>query len=136
SFAFLPKQNTADGMLTIALVEGYIARKEIVIEDEDVRARVERLAARMEGEKPLTMATFERYVALIEATPGYKFKVRVPKPKTLGGGTTVRVEEVSAKWYETSLGFDDSKEEELKLMPGVTFNSLTSRGDKLTLTTL
>jgi hemolysin activation/secretion protein len=136
SFAFLPKQNTADGMLTIALVEGYIARKEIVIEDEDVRARVERLAARMEGEKPLTMATFERYVALIEATPGYKFKVRVPKPKTLGGGTTVRVEEVSAKWYETSLGFDDSKEEELKLMPGVTFNSLTSWGDKLTLTTL
>ncbi|GAB4292408.1 MAG: POTRA domain-containing protein [Methylophaga sp.] len=136
SFAFLPKQNTADGMLTIALVEGYIARKEIVIEDEDVRARVERLAARMEGEKPLTMATFERYVALIEATPGYKFKVRVPKPKTLGGGTTVRVEEVSAKWYETSLGFDDSKEEELKLMPGVTFNSLTSRGDRLTLTTL
>ncbi|MBD3634971.1 MAG: ShlB/FhaC/HecB family hemolysin secretion/activation protein [Methylophaga sp.] len=136
SFAFLPKQSTADGVLTIVLVEGYIARKEIVIEDEDVRARVEKLAARMEGEKPLTNATFERYVKLIEATPGYKFKIRVPKPKTIGGGTTVRVEEVSADWFDTSLGFDDSKEEELKLLPGVSFNSLTSFGDKLTLTTL
>ncbi len=136
SFAFLPKQSTADGVLTIVLVEGYIARKEIVIEDEDVRARVEKLAARMEGEKPLTTATFERYVKLIESTPGYKFKIRVPKPKTIGGGTTVRVEEVSADWFDTSLGFDDSKEEELKLLPGVSFNSLTSYGDKLTLTTL
>lgn len=136
SFAFLPKQNTASGVLTIVLVEGYIARKEIVIADEDVRLRVEKLAARMEGEKPLTLRTFERYVRLIEATPGYKFKIRVPKPKTLGGATTVRVEEVSADWFETSLGFDDSKHEELKLLPGVTFNSLTAYGDKLTLTTL
>jgi hemolysin activation/secretion protein len=118
------------------LVEGYITRKEIIIEDEDVKARIEKLAARMEGEKPLTTETFERYVSLIEATPGYKFKIRVPKPKTLGGGTTLRVEEVSADWFETSLGFDDSKEEELKLLPGITFNSLTEYGDKLTLTTL
>lgn len=136
SFAFLPKQNTSSGLLTIVLVEGYITRKEIIIEDEDVKARIEKLAARMEGEKPLTTETFERYVSLIEATPGYKFKIRVPKPKTLGGGTTVRVEEVSADWFETSLGFDDSKEEELKLLPGITFNSLTEYGDKLTLTTL
>ncbi len=136
SFAFLPKQDTSSGLLTIVLVEGYITRKEIIIDDEDVRARVEKLAARMEGEKPLTTKTFERYVGLIEATPGYKFKIRVPKPKTIGGGTTVRVEEVSADWFETSLGFDDSKEEELKLLPGVTFNSLTEYGDKLTLTTL
>jgi len=136
SFAFLPKQNTLTGLLTIVLVEGYIARKEIIIEDEDVRDRVTKLATRMEGEKPLTTRTFERYVSLIEATPGYKFKIRVPKPKTLGGGTTVRVEEVSADWFETSLGFDDSKEEELKLLPGVIFNSLTGYGDRLTLTTL
>lgn len=136
SFAFLPKQNTTSGILTIVLVEGYITRKEIIIEDEDVKARVEKLAARMEGEKPLTTETFERYVSLIEATPGYKFKIRVPKPKTLGGATTVRVEEVRADWFETSLGFDDSKEEELKLLPAVTFNSLTEYGDKLTLTTL
>ncbi len=136
SFAFLPKQDTASGLLTIVLVEGYIARQEIVIEDEDVRARVSRLAAQMQNEKPLRTETFERYVSLIEATPGYRFKIRVPKPKTVGGGTTVRVEEVNADWFETSLGFDDSKEEALRLLPGVTFNSLTTHGDKLTLTTL
>ena len=136
SFALLPEQNTADGLLTIVLVEGYIARQEIVIEDEDVKARVAKLAARMQAEKPLTTATFERYLKLIEATPGYRFKVRVPKPKTYGGGTTIRVEAVSSQWVEGSLGFDDSKEEELKLLPGFKLNSLTSHGDRLTATAL
>lgn len=132
SFALLPDQNTSDGVLTIVLVEGYIARQEIVIEDEDVKARVAKLAARMQTEKPLTTATFERYLKLIEATPGYRFKVRVPKPKTYGGGTTIRVESVNSEWIEGTMGLDDSKEEELKLLPGVRLNSLTSHGDRLT----
>ncbi|WP_297813217.1 POTRA domain-containing protein [uncultured Methylophaga sp.] len=136
SFALLPDQNTSDGVLTIVLVEGYIARQEIVIEDEDVKARVAKLAARMQTEKPLTTATFERYLKLIEATPGYRFKVRVPKPKTYGGGTTIRVESVSSEWIEGTMGLDDSKEEELKLLPGVRLNSLTSHGDRLTATAL
>lgn len=136
SFALLPEQSTSEGVLTIVLVEGYIARQELVIEDEDVRARVAKFADRMQAEKPLTTATFERYTKLIEATPGYKFKIRVPKPKTYSGATTVRVEEAQSEWIQGSMGLDDSKNEELKLLPGVTFNSLTSYGDKLTLTSL
>lgn len=136
SFAFLPKQSTADGMLTITLVEGYVARSEIVVEDPDVKKRIERLAAKLQNEKPLRQSTFERYVSLIESTPGYKFKIRVPKPKTLGGGTTIRVEEAKAEWITTSLGFDDSKEEELKLLASATLNGLTSFGDSLTVSTL
>jgi len=136
SFAFLPKQNTADGLLTIALVEGYVARSEIEISDANVKRRIERLAAKLHNEKPLKQATFERYVSLIESTPGYKFKIRVPKPKTLGGGTTIRVEEAKAEWITTSLGFDDSKEEELRLLASATLNGLTSYGDSLTVSTL
>lgn len=136
SFALLPEQNTADGLLTIVLVEGHIARQELIIEDEDVKARVAKLADKMQAEKPLTTATFERYTKLIEATPGYKFKIRVPKPKTFSGATTVRVEEASAEWIEGSMGLDDGEKEELKLLPGITLNSLTSYGDTLTLTGL
>lgn len=136
SYALLPEQITADGVLTIVLVEGYIARQEIVIEDEDVRTRVARLVTKMQAEKPLTTATFERYLKLIEMTPGYKFKVRVPKPKTFGGGTTVRVEEVSSEWIEGSMGLDDGKEEDLKLLPSVSFNSLSTYGDSLSATAL
>ncbi len=136
SFAFLPKQSTADGLLTIALIEGYVARSEIEISDEDVKRRIERLAAKLHNEKPLKQATFERYVSLIESTPGYKFKIRVPKPKTLGGGTTILVEEAKAEWITTSLGFDDSKEEELRLLASATLNGLTSYGDSLTVSTL
>lgn len=136
SFASLPSQKVENGLLKIVLVEGYIARQEIVIEDENVKARVKKFADKMQGEKPLTKATFERYAHLIEATPGYKFKLRVPKPRTYSGGTTIRVEEVSAEPVETTLGVDDSESEDTKLLAGVTFNSLSASGDKLNLSTL
>lgn len=131
SFAQLPKQTTKDGRLIIVLVEGYIAQSEILVEDEQVRKRLARLARRLETDRPLTRENFERYVKLIEATPGYRFKVRVPKPKTHGGGTTLRIEEVKATSYATSLGFDDSEHEELRLLGSLSVHNLTSYGDKL-----
>lgn len=136
SFAYLPKQDTTDGELTIVLVEGYVAAQDIDIKDEDVKKRVQKLAAKMQDEKPLKQATFERYVSLIENTPGYKFKIRVPKPKQVSGATTIHVEEAKAETIQTSLGFDDSQEEELRLLAGATINSLTSHADRLSLQTL
>lgn len=136
SFAQLPKQNTNDGRLTIALVEGYIAQSEILVEDDRVHERLLRLASLLQTEKPLKRATFERVVKLIESTPGYRFKVRVPKPKTVGGGTTLRVEQAEAKSYTTSLGFDDSEHEELRLLGSLSLHNLTPYGDKLTLSGL
>lgn len=136
SFAFLPKQSRQNGQVTIVLVEGFIADSNIKIEDEQVRARISRLVAKMQSEKPLKLATFERYLKLIEATPGYSLKVSVPKPKKLDGGTTIRVEEVKREPYEFTMGLDDSKAEEPRILGGVTINSLTSNGDKLTLSGL
>lgn len=136
SFAQLPKQTTRDGRLTIVLVEGYIAQSEIAVEDEQVHTRLARLASRLEADRPLRRESFERYVKLIEATPGYRFKVRVPKPKTQGGGTTLRIEEVKATSYATSLGFDDSEHEELRLLGSLSVHNLTSYGDKLTVSGL
>lgn len=136
SFAFLPNQDTVDGSLTIVLVEGYVARSEIVIEDEDVRHRVEKLAAKMHNEIPLKTATFERYLSFIEATPGHTFKVNVPKPKTVNGATTIRVEEVKSQPYDVSIGFNESEEEDFQLLAGISVNSLTSHADKLTFTSL
>jgi hemolysin activation/secretion protein len=136
SFAQLPKQNTSDGRLTIVLVEGYIAQSEILVEDEQVRQRLTRIASNLQADRPLKRESFERNVKLIEATPGYRFKVRVPKPKTQGGGTTLRIEEVKATPYATSLGFDDSEHEELRLLGSLSVHNLTSYGDKLTLSGL
>lgn len=136
SFAFLPKQGAQNGQVTIVLVEGFIADSNIQIEDEGVRARVHKLVAKMQAEKPLKLATFERYLKLIERTPGYSLKVSVPKPKKLDGATTIRVEEAKHEPYELTVGLDDSKAEELRVLGAVSINSLTSHGDKLTLSGL
>lgn len=136
SFAFLPNQNIQDGQLTIVLVEGYVAESDIQIADDDVRRRVERLAAKMQNEKPLKRETFERYLRLIENTPGYKLKVNVPKPKKVNGATLVRVEEVETNDYELNFGLDDSQEEDIRVLAGASVNSMTSYGDKLTVSTL
>ncbi len=136
SFAFVPKQGFNQGQLTIALVEGYVMRTEIEIADEDIKRRVERLVAKIQNEKPLTSATFERYVALIQKTPGYSFKVNVPKPKTINGATTIRVEELKSKKYDFTFGFDDSENEQFTLLAGASLQSMTSNADKLTMSTL
>jgi len=136
AFALLPKQNTQDGKITIALVEGYVARSEIVIEDAKVKNRVERIAAQLHDQIPLEKTTFERYVNLIESIPGYTFKVAVPKPKTLNGATTIRVEQVKRDRIETNIGFDYGDTEDRRIVAGLTVNTLTSAADKLSLTTL
>jgi len=132
SFAFLPKQDINQGRLTISLVEGYVIKSEVVTDNEDVRKRIERFVAKIQSEKPLTKATFERYVALIERTPGYTFKVNVPKPKTVNGATTIRIEEVKSKKYDLTVGLEDSKEDEPSVLVGATMQSMTSYADKLT----
>lgn len=132
SFAFLPKQDGNQGQLIIGLVEGYVIRSEIIIEDDDVKRHVERFVEKIKNEKPLTKATFERYVALIERTSGYAFKINVPKPKTFNGATTIRVEEVKSKNYDLTAGFDTSKGEESSLLISGTVQSLTSYADRLT----
>lgn len=136
SFALLPQQKTHDGRITIVLVEGYVARSEIVIEDEKVKKRVEQLAAKLHNQIPLQKDMFERYVSLIESVPGYTFKVRVPKPKTVNGATTIRVEQVDRNRIDTTIGLDDGETEDRRILAGVTVNSLTSAADKLSLTTL
>lgn len=136
SFALLPQQKTQDGRITIVLVEGYVARSEIVIEDEKVKKRVEQLAAKLHNQIPLQKDMFERYVSLIESVPGYTFKVRVPKPKTVNGATTIRVEQVDRNRIDTTIGLDDGETEDRRILAGVTVNSLTSAADKLSLTTL
>ena len=136
SFAFVPKQGFNEGRLTIALVEGYVMRTEIEIDDQDIKRRVARFAAKIQNEKPLTKATFDRYVALIEKTPGYTFKVNVPKPKTINGATTIRVEELKSKKYDFTFGFDDSESAELTVLADASLQSMTSNADKLMVSTL
>ncbi len=135
SFAFLPKQQLADGLLTITLVEGHVVQHEIVVKDEQVKQRLARYVAKIQNDKPLKKSTFERYVALIKKTPGYTFKINVPKPKTINGATTIRIEEVKSKHYDATFGVD-VVDDDVQVLVGGTMQSMTSYADKLSFSTL
>lgn len=136
SYAHLPAQDTRNGKLTIVIVEGYVARSEVVIEDEKVKKRVQQLAAKLLHQVPLKQSVFERYVRLIESIPGYTFNIQVPEPKTISGATTIRVEQVSNNRIETNIGLDMGDEEANRIIAGLTANSLISAGDQTTFSTL
>ncbi|MFW1678617.1 ShlB/FhaC/HecB family hemolysin secretion/activation protein [Pontibacter sp. JAM-7] len=135
SFAHLPRQTLADGKLVIMLIEGHITQSEIKVEDPDVRARIERLVAKLQQLKPLTRKGYERYVSLIQKTPGYRFKVNVPRPVTTTGATKILVEATEVRKTNRSFNLDGDQDD-LRVQLGLTLNSLTSNADRLTVSAL
>ncbi|MDF2181603.1 POTRA domain-containing protein [Neptuniibacter sp. CAU 1671] len=135
SFAHLPRQSLANGNLIVMLIEGHIAQSDIKIEDPDVRARIEGLVAKLQQLKPLTLEGYERYISLIQSTPGYRFKVNVPRPVTTSGATTILVEATEVRTFDRSFNIQ-ADQDEVRLQLGLTVNSLTSNADKLTVSGL
>lgn len=131
SFAYLPAKNFEEGQLRIVLVEGHIARTEIVLEDEAVAARVEHLVAPLLDERPLTRATFERVTGLIERIPGARLSLRAPVPRTPNGATTLRVEQRRIDHFDYSGSLNGGDEQDTLFINRVTTKSLTSHADTL-----
>ncbi|WP_420554870.1 ShlB/FhaC/HecB family hemolysin secretion/activation protein [Neptuniibacter marinus] len=132
SYASIPSgQDLSSGKIIIRLVEGYVARSEVEVDSKRIEDRIERYVTRMMQERPLSKKTFERYVSLIEATPGYKFHINVPKPMSATGATTIRVEQVEKELIQPSLALDNSDSNRILASVGV--NSSTSYADQLTI---
>jgi len=86
SQALVPAQEIRDGRVRISVVEGFIAAYSFS-EAEPVSARpIARYAQRILGERPLTAATLERYLLLMNDLPGVVARVTlVPSASTPGG---------------------------------------------------
>ncbi|AFJ01248.1 hemolysin activation/secretion protein [Methylophaga frappieri] len=134
--AIPPGQDLTKGRLSLVLVEGYLARSEIDVEEDHIQKRIERYVTQLMAEKPLTRKTFERYTALIESTPGYQFRIKVPRPQSASGATTIRVEQTKKKRYKTGVALDTAGDEPNRLLGSLTLNSMTSHADQLTLSGL
>lgn len=70
SYAFLPQQNFNDGVARVVLVEGYVRDIQIQGDVGRVKALLDKLAAKIQTERPLTRKTFERYTTLMTRIPG------------------------------------------------------------------
>jgi hemolysin activation/secretion protein len=135
SYAFLPQQTFDDGVARVVLVEGYVRDVQIAGDVGRVKALLDRLAAKLQAERPLTRKTFERYTTLMTRIPGVTIQAQVPPPGTTDGATTL-VAQASRKPLTSTLSTTEDNRNGTQALLGVSSNSQTSMGEQLSLSGL
>lgn len=135
SYAFLPQQDFNDGVARVVLVEGYVRDIQIQGDVGRVKALLDKLAAKIQAERPLTRKTFERYTTLMTRIPGVTIQAQVPPPGTTDGATTL-VAQASRKPFTSTLSTTEDNRNGTQALLGVSSNSQTAMGEQLTLSGL
>lgn len=134
SFAFVPAQTFQDGVVRVTIVEGYIAKVVVKGNAGAAEKRIRAVAERLEADRPLTQASFERYINVLGMIPGVKTKATVAPPQNTDGATTLELD-VERKPFNVSTGIDFNH-------PGVqgilsaTENGMLGLGESLTASAL
>lgn len=135
SYAFLPQQNFDRGVVRVVLVEGYVKSYQLQGDIGPVSAYVDKLLKRIQAERPLTRATFERYTSLISAIPGISFNAQVPPPTTTDGASQM-VASASRKPFSSHLDLAEGKGDSTQALLTVSSNAHTSQSEQLGATVL
>jgi hemolysin activation/secretion protein len=135
SYAFLPQQSFDDGVARVVLVEGYVRDVQMQGDVGRVKGLLDKLAAKIQAERPLTRKTFERYTTLMTRIPGVTIQAQVPPPGTTDGATTL-VAEASRKPFTSTLSTTEDNRNGPQALLGVSSNSQTAMGEQLTLSGL
>ncbi|WP_085640933.1 MULTISPECIES: ShlB/FhaC/HecB family hemolysin secretion/activation protein [unclassified Pseudomonas] len=135
SYAFLPQQSFDDGVARVVLVEGYVRDVQVQGDIGRVKGLLDRLAAKIQAERPLTRKTFERYTTLMTRIPGVTLQAQVPPPGTTDGATTL-LAQASRKPFTSTLSTTEDNRNGTQALLGVSSNSQTSMGEQLTLSGL
>ncbi|HEY4266497.1 MAG TPA: ShlB/FhaC/HecB family hemolysin secretion/activation protein [Micropepsaceae bacterium] len=136
--AFVPAQKIKNGILTVRVVEGYIESIAVNADSEKTKVLVERMAARLTAEKPLTRETLEQVILSIQDLPGITLgsKFEAMNPET--GGTRL-VLAAQVRWVTVGLSLDNRANlQSLPFQPyaTATLNNLLGQGDRISLTAL
>jgi len=135
SYAFLPQQNFDDGVARVVLVEGYVRDIQMQGDIGRVKSLLDKLAAKIQAERPLTRKTFERYTTLMSRIPGVTIQAQVPPSGTTDGATTL-VAQASRKPFTSTLSTTEDNRNGPQALLGVSSNSQTSMGEQLSLSGL
>jgi len=135
SYAYLPDQRFENGLVHVVLVEGYIKDYNVQGDIGSVSAYVDKLAAKLLAERPLTRKTFERYTTLMGRIPGVTLQAQVPPPGTTDGGTHMQIQ-ASRKPFTTSMSLEEDNRSGTQALLAATSNSQTSMGEQLSLSGL
>ncbi|MEK6348334.1 MAG: POTRA domain-containing protein [Burkholderia sp.] len=134
SFAFVPAQDFADGVVRVTIVEGFVSDVKITGKPGPMESKLRAVAAHITADRPLRKDTFERYVNTFGLLPGITVKANVPPPQNTDGATTMTLD-VSRKPINVSSGIATTT-------PGVqgvftvTESGLTSLGEQLSISAL
>nr|WP_321815858.1 MULTISPECIES: POTRA domain-containing protein [unclassified Paraburkholderia] len=134
SFAFVPAQDFAGGVVRITVVEGYVSAVKVTGKPGKLEDKMRAIAAHIVDDRPLRTATFQRYINVLGLLPGLKVKANVPPPTSTDGATTLELD-ATQKPYDISTGIDFNH-------PGVqglltlTENGLTPFGEQLSVSAL
>jgi hemolysin activation/secretion protein len=136
--AYIPAQVMHGGTLVVRVVEGYVANLEIEADTSGTKALVEKIAAHLTEEKPLTSRRLQRYMLIIQDLPGITVgsKFQSMDPRT--GATTLIL---SAKIKPATATFLMDNRANLARLPfqpylTATFNNLLGNADQTSVTAL
>ena len=108
----IPAQRFVDGVVHVRVAEGFV---EQVIITGDVKHRsvrlVQRYAARLAAEHPLSRATLQRYLSLMRDIPGLTLDVKLLKGDKPGGVKMVLI--LKQKGHDVAFSFDSRSQEDL-----------------------
>lgn len=135
SYAYLPPQSFNEGVVRVVLVEGYVKDYQLRGDIGPVSSYVRKLLDKIQGERPLTRKTFERYTTLLTMVPGLTVGAQVPPPGTTDGATTL-IAEASRKPWTSSMNLSDSSRDQLQAVLSASSNAQTALAEQLTLSAL
>jgi hemolysin activation/secretion protein len=134
SFAFIPAQDFADGVVRVVAVEGYVSSVTIDGNAGNAEGKIRAFAQHIVDERPLRRATFERYIALLGQLPGIKVAANVAPPQNTDGATELKLAVTRRKiGASTGLGFNQPG---IQGLFNVTENGLLSLGEQLSVSAL
>ncbi|MFC6280292.1 MULTISPECIES: ShlB/FhaC/HecB family hemolysin secretion/activation protein [Polaromonas] len=89
SFCYVPTQDFKDGIVRIVAVEGHVSEVRIEGDAGNAEPKIREMAARIQADKPLRRATFERYVGLLGQLPGLRVQANALPPSNTDGATVM-----------------------------------------------
>ncbi len=127
SFVFVPDQSFEGGVVRVVAVEGYIASVRIEGDTGAAEPKLREIAERLQADRPLQQATFERVTQLLARLPGVKVDATASLPETTDGAT-VLVLKVKRQPYNVSVGADVRQPTPRAVLSGVVNDPFWSGG--------
>lgn len=134
SFAFVPSQDFADGVVRIVAVEGFVNGVDIQGDAGNEAKQIRAIAEHLVNQRPLKRDTFQRYIGLLGRLPGLKVAANVPPPPNTEGATRLKLD-VSRRKISLSTGISFNQPGVQGLF-NISENGLLALGEQLSISAL